>query len=232
MQRQRIVDIVEKNGGEYNGDLTKNVTHLIAATPRGKKYEFARQWGVRIVSPEWLADSLERGMVLDESYYDPILPEHERGKGARNLHYDVATHLVKRTREAEEQIKKIEVGRRKLRRTASAKLGSQNETLWNDITGGSLGAAVEDINHWEDGGVNGADSDAGIAPRRLSAVGKASKLRSTVTATELDMEAQSEVKPQQRAGLFQGRLIYIHGFDSAKVLLSLGIRDSLANLSS
>ena len=70
------------NGAHYEGNLTKSVTHLIAARTFGAKYDRARQWGIKIVSRKWFDDSIERGMVLEESLYDPILPLEEQGKGA------------------------------------------------------------------------------------------------------------------------------------------------------
>lgn len=127
------------NGAQYHGDLTKAVTHLIAAGPRGKKFEYAGQWGIKIVTVEWLRDSLERGMVLDESLYHPLLPEEERGKGAVTRHKPTAESLGKRARAQEQTVDPAEVGRRKLRRTASSRLGSQSDNLWADIGSGQDG---------------------------------------------------------------------------------------------
>ena len=77
-----ISERVTLNGAHYEGNLTKNVTHLIAARTFGAKYDRARQWGVKVVSPKWFEDSIERGMVLEETLYDPILPLENQGEGA------------------------------------------------------------------------------------------------------------------------------------------------------
>ena len=54
-----IEEKVKANGGEYVGDLSKKVTHLITYKPEGKKYKAAINWGIRAVSIEWLHDSVE-----------------------------------------------------------------------------------------------------------------------------------------------------------------------------
>ncbi|KAL1878581.1 hypothetical protein VTK73DRAFT_7759 [Phialemonium thermophilum] len=132
-QRQKIVDSILANGGAYSGDLTRRVTHLIAARPEGRKYAAAKSWGVQTVSIEWLRDSIERGMILDEKYYDPVLPADERGKGAWTRREVKRVSLGKRLRESATSAQGD--GKRKLRKTASMKLNSQCENLWGDILG-------------------------------------------------------------------------------------------------
>src|SRR5690606_29440068 len=75
--------LVKANGAEYHADLTRAVTHLVAPDTTGKKYHFAKKWKIKIVSPEWVYDSVERGMVLDEGAYDPRNPPEKRGVGAK-----------------------------------------------------------------------------------------------------------------------------------------------------
>ncbi|KAJ2499577.1 protein kinase activating protein dpb11 [Coemansia sp. RSA 1972] len=54
-------------GGVYHGVLTPSCTHLIALTPEGQKYKFARQWGVHVVSLEWFLQSLKTGYRQHEA---------------------------------------------------------------------------------------------------------------------------------------------------------------------
>ncbi|KAH9899066.1 hypothetical protein F4778DRAFT_742023 [Xylariomycetidae sp. FL2044] len=130
--RAMIEDKVKDNGGEYTGDLSKRVTHLIVNRPEGKKYIAAKKWGLRTVSVEWLHDSVDRGMILNEDCYDPTLPQDERGKGAWTRKEIVKkVSLGKRSRDAAAPA--AQEGRRKLRKTASMKLNSQRENLWGDI---------------------------------------------------------------------------------------------------
>ena len=133
-ERVEIAEQVKANGAIYEGDLTKQITHLISFRTEGAKYRAAKSWGLRIVSVEWLRDSLERGMILDEKLYDPTLPPEERGKGAWDRTKPSRASLGKRSRE--ESTGAVGEGQRKLRRTASMKLHSQNDSIWGDIVGG------------------------------------------------------------------------------------------------
>ena len=131
--RARLQNNVTENGGEYTGDLTKDVTHLIAARPDGKKYDYGTQWEKNVVSLKWYKDSLSRGMQLDESLYHPSKPIDEQGIGAWNRTIPPPQpQLGKRAREDAPGSEPP----RKLRRTASARLGSQSDNLWSDIVGG------------------------------------------------------------------------------------------------
>lgn len=127
-----IEDKVKANGGDYVGDLSKRVTHLIVNKPEGKKYVAARKWGIRTVSIEWLHDSIERGMILNEECYDPTLPQEERGNGAWIRRDLKKASLGKRSRDGT-AVPLVDDGRRKLRKTASMKFTSQGESLWGDI---------------------------------------------------------------------------------------------------
>ncbi|OQU94298.1 twin BRCT domain-containing protein isoform 4 [Cladophialophora immunda] len=131
--RAQLQKNVKENGGEYTGDLTKDVTHLIAAKPEGKKYEYGMQWQKKVVSLKWYKDTLERGMQLDERLYHPTVPVPEQGLGAWNRKARPSPQLGKRTREDNMGPEPS----RKLRKTASAKFGSQTQDMWSDIVGGA-----------------------------------------------------------------------------------------------
>ena len=137
--RQYVISTIVDNGGIYSGDLTRNVTHLIVNKPEGKKYAAALHWGVKPVSIEWLKDCAERGMILDESKYDPRLPPEQRGKGAMRTAAERNAILGKRLREsaaAQAAAAAAEKnGQRKLRKTASKKLSVQRDDLWGHILG-------------------------------------------------------------------------------------------------
>jgi hypothetical protein len=72
--RAHLRESIIAHGGDYRGELTKNVTtHLIANAPEGEKYQHAEQWDIRVVSLCWFKDCLDRGMVLDENLYHPTM---------------------------------------------------------------------------------------------------------------------------------------------------------------
>ncbi|KAK1138358.1 protein kinase activating protein dpb11 [Aspergillus melleus] len=127
--RNHIQSTTNANGAEFKKDLTKSVTHLIARNTDGQKYKFATQWNIKVVTMKWFNESLERGMVLEETLYHPLLPEEQQGAGAWNR--SIPTVKAK----APENENPPNHRPRKLRRVASAKLGDQNEGIWGDIVG-------------------------------------------------------------------------------------------------
>ncbi|KFY82197.1 hypothetical protein V500_10740 [Pseudogymnoascus sp. VKM F-4518 (FW-2643)] len=197
-ERTNIINLICSNGGEYHGDLTRSITHLIASRPEGKKYKFAKDWKIRLVSAEWLYDSIQRGMILDENLYHPETPAEERGKGAC-VRRNVASPLGKRLRENEA----VEDGTRKLRRTLSKKLTSQNEVVWGDIVGGSSTLLNKNAN-------------SGQAPPGIPGDGQTSQRASSdeliLTA---GMAQTSEPISVKRAAFSQCRFC-IHGFEPRK----------------
>lgn len=129
--RDMLADSIVNHGAIYSGDLTKEVTHLIANKPEGKKYQYASGWGLKIVSIKWYKDSLDRGMQLDESKYHPTQPAEEQGVDAWHRTPVSASQLGKRERTEPVEEKRS----RKIRRTASAKFGNQHNDIWSNIVG-------------------------------------------------------------------------------------------------
>lgn len=183
------------------------MTHLIAAVPAGKKFEFALQWNVKVVSLEWLTDSMERRMALDEKLYDPKLPQEERGKGAFKKLPAETTPLGKRMRIAAADDGE---GKRKLRRTASTKLGSQSSAIWVEITTGSFSTKPEEDDLWQD-----LKSDGLVSNQVVSALSK-TEIRKTTSLDQLDGSAEPRSQSKRNTGFFEGRIIYVYGFDRVK----------------
>ncbi|KAH7361494.1 BRCA1 C terminus domain-containing protein [Plectosphaerella cucumerina] len=134
-ERQNIIDRIVENGGIYLADLDrKNVTHLIVNEPKGNKFEAARKWSIHTVSLAWLDQSIERGMILEEKCFDPILPLEEQGRDA----WIKPSERTHRTGAGKRSISAVEPSalsheQRKLRRTTSMKLGGQRDNIWGDI---------------------------------------------------------------------------------------------------
>ena len=149
-QRNFISSTVEEQGATYHGDLTKVVTHLIAAAPQGAKYTHAKQWNVSIVSFKWFMESLERGMSLDENLYDPLMPIEDQGKGAFRRQPKQRTSLGKRDRDGDPQSTGSgDGGKKKLRRTASTRLESQSQEMWQNISARDAGAESLEPDQWK-----------------------------------------------------------------------------------
>ncbi|KAG5519873.1 hypothetical protein PMAC_000150 [Pneumocystis sp. 'macacae'] len=81
-QRSEIEKKIIYFGGKYTPDLTKDSTHLIATHASGRKYEFGIKWGIKVISPEWFWQSIERGACLEEHFFDLHMAPEELGKGA------------------------------------------------------------------------------------------------------------------------------------------------------
>jgi DNA replication regulator DPB11 len=201
-ERLEIADQVKANGAVYEGDLTKQITHLISFRTDGAKYRAAKSWGLRIVSVEWLRDSLERGMILDETLYDPVLPPEERGKGAWDRTKPRRTSLGKRSRD--DSTGTLDGRKRKLRRTASTKLTSQNDQIWGDIVGG--GGTVLEVAR------SGQWGAADEAPKILNDKPPIKELEDPPERT-----LPNTVEPQPvPKGFFSGCRFYFHGFIKPK----------------
>ncbi|XP_047224905.1 PAX-interacting protein 1 [Girardinichthys multiradiatus] len=81
-------------GGECQLNLNKKVTHLVVKEPKGAKFEYAlKQPGIKIVTPDWITDSVKDKSRKDESLYHPRLtyvePEEEESEAES---YDMRSH--------------------------------------------------------------------------------------------------------------------------------------------
>ena len=216
--RKKLEETVKGNGGEYRGDLNKEVTHLIAHKPTGQKYVYAKSWGIHIISIEWLQQSLERGMILDEQLYDPLMEPTERGRDAWVRRTASIASLAKRARDDEV----APAPARKLRRTASARFSSQNQDIWTDIVGGGFGQEGSKRNEWDDQqdslSTVKPDSDDRTPPEPVSLESdKASRATRPDSEGGLQLSRSTETETLKPQGLFYGKRFYLHGFDAKKV---------------
>lgn len=211
--RNKLQHLVTSNGGDFRRDLTKSVTHLIAQTAGGQKYKFASLWNIKIVSLKWLEDSIERGMILEETLYDPILPVEKQGIGAWNRPNSAI--LAKRA-------KPVTAGSqrpRKLRRVASVKLGDQTEGIWTDIVGNDATSNEQSTNG--NMGPPAAPSQSNVNQRPVIQEAKsfASETtvfdqRKSVTQETVQGHTQNQAEPK---GIWYESRFYIHGFTSKQV---------------
>ncbi|MCJ1388157.1 hypothetical protein MMC18_001002 [Xylographa bjoerkii] len=217
--RKNLEDTVKNNGAEYRGDLTKEVSHLIAYKPAGNKYNFAKAWGIRVVSIEWLQQSLEREMILDENLYDPQLTPAERGRDAWVRRAVSTSSLAKRPRDEE----LAPAPARKLRRTASARLSNDNDGIWTDIAGGISGVTGPEEDEWEERpneGIATAKKGNGDQYRSEPSPSGADSIDSALGRQPKEIpnptsESESRHLPSAR-GLFSGKRFHLHGFDVQK----------------
>ncbi|KAI9790810.1 MAG: hypothetical protein M1816_004768 [Peltula sp. TS41687] len=223
IERQRFQKLINEHGGEYHGDLTKTVTHLLAYKAEGEKYRHANMWGLKIVSLEWLMHSLERGMVLEEALYNPLTPQPERGRNAWIRKVSSTTTLGKRL-SCEGSASDDVTSRRKLRRSASSKLQSQNSCIWGDIVGGGFeqhsaaggfgGSGVKDDQHDKESLQPAPNSEVG---QRTAQSAENVGVQHETRLHRENGDESSKVLSTDKHGLFKDKHFYLHGFDDEQV---------------
>ena len=207
--RKQIEEAVKAHGGEYRGDLTKEVSHLVALKPTGNKYNFARLWGIKVVSVEWLQQSLERGMMLDETLFDPLLDESQRGRDAWIRRTTSTSSLNKRPREGDTELAPA----RKLRRTASARFSSQNEGIWGDIMGGGFGQSDDTKDPWDEQPRN--------TVQQINAISQATEAEATNSLVKEVIHSRPpsmSFQVNNDQGIFFKKRCILHGFTGKEVL--------------
>ncbi|PGH03559.1 DNA replication regulator DPB11 [Blastomyces parvus] len=208
--RNSLQKTITDNGAEFRRDLTKSVTHLIARSGDSQKYKYAMLWKITVVSLKWLEDSLERGMALDETLYDPLLPDEEQGIGAWNRSAPVVP--VKRSKAATTTNAQRT---RKIRRVASMKLGGQNEDIWTDIVGDATRTSNSSVSFKTDPSGQMDDTPAMIQEPKSFA--------SETTITDRARPAMAAIPTQKsqeldvaRRGFWFGARFFIQGFSSSQ----------------
>ncbi|KAF7547668.1 hypothetical protein G7Z17_g7570 [Cylindrodendrum hubeiense] len=193
-QRDEIARKITAGGGLYTGDLTRKCTHLIVSKPEGKKFAAAKLWGIYAVTLAWLDQTIARGMILEETKFDPTLPAEEQGKGAWIKKDPRRDPWGKRSRSA--MANATEDGPRKLRKTASMKLNSQRNNLWGDILGRSTSREYSFAHE--------QDNPPTDAPQ-----------------SRPEQQPQPPPEPtipvlQEKQGVFAGCYFHVHGFTSQR----------------
>jgi hypothetical protein len=167
-------------------------------------------------------------MVLEETLFNPTLPTEERGKDAWIRIENTSPALGKRTRDAG-QGQPLNTLRRKLRRSASTKLGTQRDAdaLWAGIVTPSFDQAKDDEDEWKEDNLfkqttRQENSPAAEDDNRVS--------HAIAQVENVTLEPAAPAPPQlpktgQSEGLFENRIVVTHGFDVDKV--SVQHRNSL-----
>ncbi|KAL4747865.1 hypothetical protein BDW72DRAFT_181780 [Aspergillus terricola var. indicus] len=202
--RNYIRNKAQLNGADFRKDLTKQVTHLIARTAGGEKYKYATQWNVKVVTLKWFTDSMERGMILEETLYHPLLPEEQQGVGAWKRSLPAVKPKPQQTESS------LGARPRKLRRIASVKLGDQNENIWGDIIGMGFETAEPRPSREERQAANEQKQ------KNAPAVQIAKSFASETTFAPLSQtrEPTAESVVDRRNGFLDGCFFLIHGFTS------------------
>jgi hypothetical protein len=94
--REKAWLTVSYYGGRYQGILNSNVTHLLALHPRGRKYQAAIEYGIKVVTPLWLIDTIEHNQIQPEDNYslDFISSLMESNSNFTSDHFNVTSLKV------------------------------------------------------------------------------------------------------------------------------------------
>ncbi|KAK8015506.1 BRCA1 C Terminus domain-containing protein [Apiospora marii] len=198
--RLYIEETVKANGGEYTGDLSRKVTHLIVCKPEGKKYMAARDWDITTVSLLWLNDSVDRGMILDEACYDPLFPPERQGRGARKVVKQLPLS-AKRPRDGSGA--PPEEGRRKLRKTASMKLAKGGNNIWGEMI---VKRSSMDLSR------PALDSRAAS----MSAIDQAPVPQASESSQLSRSMSSADPTPLPEGGVFSSCRFFVHGFPTKR----------------
>jgi DNA replication regulator DPB11 len=161
-------------------------------------------------------------MVLDEAFYNPTIPVEQRGQGAWDRREFSSPAPGKRAREAEAS-QALNPFRRKLRRSASTRMGSQSAELWAGITAVSLDRQREDGDDWTEELRDGQDTphehtsashlQDSIIPEHTAPTDVDSAQGARLTALP-SLPSKADIAH----GIFEGRVVFPYGFDDEKVV--------------
>jgi hypothetical protein len=201
-QRKEMEHTCRKEGAEWSADLTKHVTHLITAKPEGAKYTHAKQWGIHTVGLKWYEDSLIRGMAVEESCYRPDLPRSQQGVGAYRLAPRRPAVLGKRGREESQTSAGDDSSRKKLRKSASMRLGGQSQDLWQSFSQHEVQVDHTVLDPWTGANDESQHLRDSIGPHRKR------------PSDAIEEVQRPDVKEPHE--LFSGHYVLIHGFDGKR----------------
>ena len=105
-EKRQLKEAVESLGGEYNGGLVTETTHLVAPADadNSNKYISAVERGLHIVSPWWLLESASAGRWLEEGPFSGVFGSCGGGHGFRGGRPHGAATRRRRRRGASEQL--------------------------------------------------------------------------------------------------------------------------------
>ncbi|KAJ2492124.1 regulator of Ty1 Transposition [Coemansia sp. RSA 2050] len=76
--REYLIRLITALGAQYTAKMSKENTHLVTASPEGRKYTAALQWNVSVVNHLWIERCYQRWKLLTVSHpnftYFPDLP--------------------------------------------------------------------------------------------------------------------------------------------------------------
>ncbi|KAI5969359.1 DPB11 [Candida margitis] len=106
-----------QNAGIAKESLSNNQDCMISADPRGTRYNKAKEWGIPVVHPVWIVDSIIRGAALDYDGYiltNDSLDLYDNGCNVWSQLSNERKRTTSRqlSKQSEEGLKKLNRGKR------------------------------------------------------------------------------------------------------------------------
>ncbi|ODV96919.1 hypothetical protein PACTADRAFT_48708 [Pachysolen tannophilus NRRL Y-2460] len=204
--KQKIIELVEQNGGSITDSLTVNNHCVITNEKKGKRYDKALIWQIPTVGPIWIYDSIKRKAALEFKYYDiSKLETSEIGK---------ESCLVWEKLENFNNID-IKTNKRKLNQDnndiTTLKIPKKRENnLWGDIMGNVRPPSKKIIENkiWDEVNINNNNEE------------EEEKFENLTTKSNINRPIQEE-QDQQISQLFLGFNFAIYGYDEWKKISTL-----------
>jgi hypothetical protein len=199
--RKQIENQIKSNGGDYRPDLSRQCTHLLCASPTGKKYEAALAWRIHCVGVEWLSQSIERGMALEAKYFGLELEPEKRGEGSWDKNAALTqSGLILPSYDQTVPVEFENGGRKRRLRRAGSQIAQ--EGIWEGILGGVM--EPQDDNYHAQSDYQTTTEEQTFVQQKPVGEGN------SANATDMEIESAN--------GLFDGMIFYIWGFTDKKVL--------------
>lgn len=65
-----ISTLIKEYKGTPTESLLMSTSFVVTTEKKGKRFEKAQEWGIPVVHPKWVLDSVKRGAILESTYYD------------------------------------------------------------------------------------------------------------------------------------------------------------------
>lgn len=78
----KLKQLSTRYGATMTEALSESSAALVTTEPSGRRYDKCQEWGIPVVSPDWIYDSVERGHALNTVYYKLKRPNSHGEKDA------------------------------------------------------------------------------------------------------------------------------------------------------
>ncbi|RCK54380.1 S-M checkpoint control protein rad4 [Candida viswanathii] len=221
-----LLKLFKQHGGAAKETLLRTHQVMITTDPRGTRYDKALEWGIQVVHPIWIVDSIIRGVALrPEDYLLTQNPNETYEKGCDvwdevktngNISKQSSNYQIRRSESAEPEFK---------RKLANNKA---NADVWSSIMDNTKRQTKQIMRDrtWDEEEEDEENDEEDNAPESHGIDSEGDDDSNPILADKRN----SSVSPESQ--LFLGFIFYTVGFDSRQFdLLSKAIESFLGEIS-